>query len=204
MKLKACHCCGLVHQVRKLERNEIARCGRCNWVFESGHADGHVSAQRCLAASLGGLVLYLPAVTLPILEIEKLGHHRSASILGVTWELLLHGNPLVGIIIILFSLVLPLAKLLALVNLSWFGLTHQRHRAFTYHLVEWTGRWSMMDVLLLALLVALIKLGDLVTFHLGPAVIAFAGCVMMSLVASLMFDPHSIWDECDSVPKTEG
>lgn len=203
MKLKACHCCGLVHQIAITQPDQIAYCSRCDSVVESGRSDGRLSAQRCFAATLGGLMLYFPAILLPILEIEKLGHHHSASILGVTWELLLHGNVLVGTIVLLFSLVLPLAKLLALLELSWLGITHRRHQAFTYHLVEWTGRWSMMDVLLLALLVAIIKLGDLVSFHFGPAVIAFAGCVIMSLIASVMFDPHAMWDEVEESGNVE-
>ena len=132
---------------------------------------------------------------LPILEIEKLGHHHTASILGGTFDLIWHGNLLVGIVVLLFSIVLPLVKLLALLELSHIGLTHRRHRAWTYRIVEWTGRWSMMDVLLLALLVTLVKLGDLVSFHLGPAVIAFVMCVVMSLIASVNFDPHAIWEE---------
>ena len=88
-----------------------------------------------------------------------------------------------------------LVKLIALLELSHIGLTHRRHRAWTYHVVEWTGRWSMMDVLLIALLVTLVKLGELVSFHLGPAVVAFVLCVVMSMIASIMFDPHAIWEE---------
>jgi paraquat-inducible protein A len=57
------------------------------------------------------------------------------------------------------------------------------------------GRWSMMDVLLLAFLVMLVKLGSLVEFHFGPAVVAFVMCVGLSMLASLCFDPHAIWDE---------
>ncbi len=69
------------------------------------------------------------------------------------------------------------------------------HRAWVYHVVEWAGRWSMMDVLLLALMVTLVKLGDLVQFSLGSAVWAFVMCVVMSLIASAMFDPHAIWED---------
>ena len=59
--------------------------------------------------------------------------------------------------------------------------------------MEHLGKWSMMDVMLLAFLVMLIKLGDVVHFQLGPAIIAFVSCVAMSMVASLSFDPHAIW-----------
>jgi paraquat-inducible protein A len=150
-----------------------------------------------LAASLGGLLLYFPAIFLPILEIEKLGHHHHTSLLGGTLDLITGGNLLVGLIVLLFSIILPLLKLLALLELSYIGSTQRRHRAWTYRLVEWTGRWSMMDVLLLAMLVALVKLGDLVSFHLGPAVVAFVLCVAMSMTASIMFDPHAIWEESE-------
>ena len=134
-----------------------------------------------------------------ILEIEKLGHHHATSLLGGTIDLLLHGNWFVGLIVLLFSIVLPLVKLIALLELSWIGLTHRQHRAWTYRLVELAGRWSMMDVLLLALLVTMVKLGDLVSFRLGPAVLAFVLCVVMSMVASIMFDPHAIWEESEGL-----
>lgn len=194
--LRACHCCGLVQTVRQLERGEAAHCTRCLSQIDSADRSGLRSSARCFAAALGGLLLYFPAILLPILEIEKLGHHHTTSLLGGTLDLLRHGSWFVGIIVLLFSIVLPLLKLLALLELSYIGITQRRHRAWTYRVVEWTGRWSMMDVLLLALLVALVKLGELVSFHLGPAVVAFVMCVVMSLIASIMFDPHAIWEEC--------
>lgn len=194
-KLRACHCCGLVHRVPHLEPEQEAQCVRCFSAIDSGRRNGLQSSARCLAAALGGLILYLPAILLPILEIEKLGHHHATSLLGGTLDLIWHGSFFVGFVVLLFSIVLPLLKLLALLELSYIGLTHRHHRACTYRIVEWTGRWSMMDVLLLALLVTLVKLGDIVSFQLGPAVIAFVMCVVMSMIASIMFDPHAIWEE---------
>lgn len=193
--LRACHCCGLVHQVPQLDQNDVAQCVRCGSVVDSGMRSGVRSAARCFAAGIGGLVLYFPAILLPILEIEKLGHHHRTSLLGGTWDLITHGNLFVGLIVLAFSIVLPLLKLVALIELSYIGITKRRHRAWTYRVVEWAGRWSMMDVLLLALLVTLVKLGDLVSFHLGPAVVAFVLCVVMSMIASIMFDPHAIWED---------
>lgn len=195
VKLRACHCCGLVHEVAELQPDQEAECVRCKSVVDSGVRSGQQSSARCFAAAIGGLILYFPAVLLPILEIEKLGHHHASSLLGGTIDLIMHGSILVGTVVLVFSIILPLVKLLALLELSWIGLTHRKQRAWVYRLVEWTGRWSMMDVLLLALLVALVKLGDLVAFQLGPAVIAFVMCVVMSMIASVMFDPHAIWEE---------
>lgn len=194
-RLRACHCCGLVHGVPTLKGHQIAYCIRCGSVVDRGRHSPATSSARCLAAAVAGLALYFPAVLLPILEIEKLGHHHTASLLGGTISLIGEGNLLVGVIVLLFSIILPLVKLLALIDLSYLGLTRRRHRAWTYRLVEWAGRWSMLDVLLLALLVSLIKLGDLVSFHLGPAVVAFVMCVLMSMIASLVFDPHAIWED---------
>jgi paraquat-inducible protein A len=195
MRLRACHCCGMVHQVPALQRGEVARCVRCDSRVDAADRSGQASAARCAAATLGALVLYFPAILLPILKIDKLGHHHEASLLGGTLDLLSHGNLFVGVVVLLFSIILPLVKLVALLDLSWISLTGRQHRAWTYWFVELAGRWSMMDVLLLALLVAVVKLGDLVEFALGPAVIAFVLCVAMSLLASAMFDPHAIWEE---------
>jgi paraquat-inducible protein A len=193
--LRACHCCGLVHEVQPLGREQEAQCVRCQSTIDSGRRSGIQSSARCFAAALGALVLYFPAILLPILDIEKLGHHHVTSLLGGTLDLIWQGQYFVGLIVLLFSILLPLVKLIALLNLSYIGLTHQQHRAWTYRVVEWAGRWSMMDVLLLALLVTLVKLGELVSFQLGPAVLAFVLCVVMSMIASVMFDPHAIWEE---------
>ncbi len=193
--LRACHCCGLVHRVPKLTPDQEAECVRCRSTLDSGSRSGERSCARCFAAALGGLTLFFPAILMPILEIEKLGHHHAASLLGGTFDLLQDGNYFVGSVVLLFSIVLPFLKLVALLDLSYIGLTHRKHRAQTYRMVEWTGRWSMMDVLLLALLVTLVKLGDLVSFQLGPAVAAFVLCVVMSMIASITFDPHAIWEE---------
>ncbi|HAC92245.1 MAG TPA: paraquat-inducible protein A [Planctomycetaceae bacterium] len=197
--LRACHCCGLVHHVPRLEINQQALCVRCGSVIDSGNRSGIRSAARCFAAALAGLILYFPAILLPILEIERMGHHHQTSLLGGTLDLIWHGSLFVGVVVLVFSICLPLIKLLALLELSYLGIAKRRHRAWTYRLVEWAGRWSMMDVLLLALLVALVKLGDLVSFQLGTAVIAFVMCVVMSMIASIMFDPHSIWEESAGV-----
>jgi paraquat-inducible protein A len=134
-------------------------------------------------------------VLLPIIEVERLGHRHASSLLVGTIDLFRHGSWFVGLIVLLFSIVFPLGKLVLLLELSLFSLLHRRHKAATYRLMEHAGRWSMMDVLLLAFLVMLIKLGSLVTFHFGPAIVAFVLCVILSMAASLCFDPHSIWEE---------
>jgi len=97
--------------------------------------------------------------------------------------------------VLLFSIVFPLTKIVLLLELSLLEFLHRRHKVVTLRLMEHLGRWSMMDVMLLAFMVMLVKLGDLVTFHFGPAVFAFVLCVSMSMIASVSFDPHAIWDD---------
>ncbi|MCP4505825.1 MAG: paraquat-inducible protein A, partial [Fuerstiella sp.] len=82
-----------------------------------------------------------------------------------------------------------------LLELSLLEVLHRRHKALTLRAMEHVGKWSMMDVMLLAFLVMLVKLGNLVEFHLGPAVVAFIACVAMSMIASLTFDPHAIFED---------
>jgi paraquat-inducible protein A len=74
---------------------------------------------------------------------------------------------------------------------------HTRHRAITYQLVEFTGRWGMLDVLLVAILVATLKLGDLVDVAAGSAAFMFTGCVLLSLIATATFNPRALWPSGD-------
>jgi paraquat-inducible protein A len=139
-------------------------------------------------------VLYLPAILLPILTIEKLGQRHAAGVLSGCLELIKHGSYFVGGVILVFSIMLPLVKFALLLFLCTGQLLREEHQAWTYRVIETLGRWSMLDVLLVAMLVALVKLGDLVQFHIGPGAWFFTLCVAMSIIASTSFDPHAIWD----------
>ncbi|MCA9257638.1 MAG: paraquat-inducible protein A [Planctomycetales bacterium] len=175
-----------------MSERQKAICVRCGAVIRR---QASTASSRTAAAATAAFVLYWPAVLLPILRIEQLGRRSESSVLVGVWELLRHGSWFVGIVVLLFSIVFPLVKIVLLLELSWLGVMHKRHKAITYRVMETLGKWSMMDVLLLAFLVMLVKLGSLVEFQLGPAVWAFVLCVAMSMLASLSFDPHSIWDD---------
>lgn len=190
----ACHCCGRIHRLPKLQADQTAACTRCRSALTL-HGTARQSASRTAAAALGAFILFWPAILLPILKIERLGMSSQSSVLGGILDLLHHGSWFVGSVLLLFSIIFPLAKIMLLLELSCLQLLGQRHKALTLRLMEHLGKWSMLDVMLLALLVMLVKLGNLVEFHLGPAVFAFVGCVTMSMIASLCFNPHSIWEE---------
>ena len=194
MKLHACHCCGLIHQLPELTERQVASCTRCRTLFGNRQL-GKRAAARTAALAVAAFVVFWPAILLPIVEIERLGHRHASSLLFGSLDLLRHGSWFVGLVVFIFSIVFPVTKIVLLLELSLLNLLHRRHKTFTYRLMEHVGRWSMMDVLLLAFLVMLVKLGSLVEFHFGPAVIAFVACVVLSMSASLCFDPHVIWEE---------
>jgi paraquat-inducible protein A len=199
--LKACHCCGMIHSIPELVSGNVAACTRCESVIVRPDSSDKASA-RTAAAALGAFFLFWPAILLPILQVEKLGHRSASSVLTGIVELFSHGSWFVGAIVFVFSIAFPLTKIVMLLELSLLRLSHRRFRSLTYRIMEHAGKWSMMDVMLLAFLVMLVKLGSLVEFQFGPAVIAFVFCVALSMVASMSFDPHAIWEDDDQLDGT--
>lgn len=191
---RACHCCGQIQRLPSLLARQKAVCCRCDAGI-SVPGCRRKSASRTAAAAVAAFVLFWPAILCPILHIEKLGHQQQSSILGGIIDLLSHGSWFVGGVVLLFSIICPLAKIIMLLELSLLEFLHRRHKAMTLRIMEHVGKWSMMDVMLLAFLVMLVKLGNLVEFEFGPAVAAFIACVTMSMIASLSFDPHAIWED---------
>ena len=189
----------MIHAIPALAPGDVAACTRCESVIiRPGSSE--LSLGRTAAAALGAFFLFWPAVLLPILQVEKLGHRSGSSVMTGIVELFSHGSWFVGAVVFVFSIAFPLTKIVMLLELSLLKLTHRRFRSLTYRIMEHVGKWSMMDVMLLAFLVMLVKLGNLVEFQFGPAVVAFVLCVALSMVASLSFDPHAIWnDDDDSV-----
>ncbi|MFM7930225.1 MAG: paraquat-inducible protein A, partial [Pirellula sp.] len=177
MSLKACHCCGQVHRLVDGSDSTLAyACTRCGTTI-ANPARSQRASQRTAAAAMAALLLFPAAIFLPILEIEKLGHRYHSSIVGGIFELYAQGSWFVATIIFAFSIVLPIVKLITLLELCWFRWLEHHHRATAYRIIEFSGRWSMLDVMLLAFLVMLVKLSGIVEFQVGPAVVAFAGCV---------------------------
>jgi paraquat-inducible protein B len=192
MRLQSCHCCGLIQWSPQATGDLCGRCDTHLGPWEVEHGRNRLTIAMCLTA----LVLYLPATTWKFLRIEQLGQLHEASLIQGVKSLLTEGHVFVGVIVLLFSIVLPLIKLSLLMFLCqdrW--QLEPRHRAVTYRFVEHLGRWGMVDVLLVAVMVAFVKLGGLVNFGAGPGVILFGMFVVASLCASLAFDPHCLWAE---------
>ena len=120
------------------------------------------------------------------------------------WE---HGSYPVALVIFVASIMVPLAKLGSLIWLCWSVSRKEtrllRQRTSLYRITEFVGRWSMVDVFVVAILVALIQLGGILTIRPGPAALAFSGVVIITMLAAESFDPRLIWDKLEEKTRDE-
>lgn len=178
-----CPRCGARHRLPAPAIGRLHRCSRCGSRIV-GEAESRLARQRVAALSLGALVLYPLAVGLPIMTLAQFGHARSTSVLGGVSTLWSQGHPLLAAVVFGCSVALPLAKCLALLGLALRpGAAGCPRRSRLVDLLEVSGRWGMLDVLLVAGLVAAVKLGELVRIEPGPGAIAFVGCVSLAILA---------------------
>ncbi|MEM7164040.1 MAG: paraquat-inducible protein A [Planctomycetota bacterium] len=196
LPLRGCPHCGLVQHLPSVSTGEVGCCVRCRQVVARPKGEG--TSLLTAAISLAALILFPLGITLPVLRLEQLGHSADASIWGGSISLLAHGQIAVGVVVLVCSIVIPLLKLAGL-----FALTapipafSRTAKSEIYKWIEIAGKWGMIDVLLVAVLVAAVKLGDLVSVHPGPGVLAFATTVLLSLLASATYNPHAIWETVD-------
>ncbi|MBX3359496.1 MAG: paraquat-inducible protein A [Phycisphaeraceae bacterium] len=194
LPLRTCHSCGLLQRIPICAHGYEARCSRCRSRVRS---DSRVRSLAWPAAfSLAALILFPVAMALPVLVLHKLGHARETTIWQGVVELLSDGHIAVGLIVLVCSVIIPPGKLIAMLLLCGRDrFLERRHQAVTYRIVDWLGRWGMIDVLLVAILVAAVKLGSWVDVTPGPGIVAFAGVVILSMLASAAFDPAAIWED---------
>ena len=152
-----------------------------------------------MAFSLAALLLYAPANLYPILRMERYGVVSENTVWQATVALFRDGEYAVSIIVFLASILIPLLKLAGLFYLS-AAVKLNAHRGMIfrtrlYKSIEFAGRWAMLDVFVLALLVSLVKLQRLATVLPGPGALAFAMVVVFTLLASASFDPQLIWEK---------
>lgn len=187
--LACCHVCG------RLSHHTQQHCPECghHLILRKKH-----SLQVTMALVIAAMILYIPANVLPIMVTSSLGVSSSDTILSGVVYFWMHGDYPIALIIFIASVVVPLAKLLALI---WLCYTVKRGRQQTprrrthlYRITEFIGRWSMVDVFVVALMVALVQLGNLMSILPGPAALAFAAVVVITMFAAKNFDPRLIWD----------
>tara|TARA_B110000503_G_scaffold139000_1_gene226312 strand:+ start:484 stop:1104 length:621 start_codon:yes stop_codon:yes gene_type:complete len=190
--LASCHLC------LKLVSEELHHCPRCGTAVHLRKAD---SMQRTLALLITATILYIPANVLPIMITDQLGNSIESTIIGGVLLLIDMGSIAIAAVIFIASVMVPSGKLLAMYYLCW-SVRHGppsnvNQRTVLYRITEFIGKWSMIDVFVVAILVALIHLDNLLVIRPGAAAIAFAGVVIISMVAAESFDPRIMWDQLE-------
>lgn len=187
--LVACRRCGQVQDIHASE------CPRCHATLHSRSPD---SLQKVWAWMVAGIILFIPANIYPMLITRQLGDETSSTILGGVIDLMHYGSYGIAAIVFVASIVIPLGKFLAIGYLAISVQKksnlnmHQRHKLFDA--VEFIGRWSMIDVFVVAILSALVQLDTLASINPGIAAISFALSVVFTMLSAQSFDPRLIWD----------
>lgn len=187
--LVACRRCGQVHPIK------ARTCERCHGALQSRD---HNSLQRVWAWLIAGVILFVPANIYPMLITNTLVEHSESTIVGGVVELIHHHNYGIAAIVFVASILIPVGKFIAVAYLAISVQSrsvlnmHQRHKL--HEVVEFIGRWSMIDVFVVAILSALVQLDAVATINPGIAAVSFACSVIFTMLAAQSFDPRLIWD----------
>ena len=189
-----CHACGLVQRLEPLPPGAVAECPQCGSLVAKAKSD---SLARTAAFSLAALLLYVPANIYPILRMDFHGIFTESTVWDGCVKLFQDGQWFIAVIVFCASLLVPLLKLLGLFFLVITTKLNSQNfrwaRTRVFKLIEVIGPWAMLDVFLLAVLVALVKLGRISTVTPGPGLLPFASVVVLTILASASFEPKQIW-----------
>jgi len=195
--LVGCHGCGLVNRwPAGLAR---VRCARCNAPLTRRIRR---SVSRSWAFLVAAVMLYLPANLLPIMHVTSLGRVRSDTILSGAEFLLISGMWPLALVVFVASVLVPIMKMVIiaylLISVQLRSPARPLDRTRLYRFTEFVGRWSMVDIFVVAVLVALLQMGAVADVRAGPGALYFAAVVILTMLATFTFDPRLIWD---NVPK---
>ncbi len=193
-----CHECDLALRVPTSARGVAPRCPRCGAAV---HQRKTRSIARCWAFLIAAALCYLPANLYPAMTVVSLGNAQSDTILSGVIYLLSHGLWPLALVVFVASVVVPLAKVVTLVYLLLSVQSCSRwrpaDRTRLYRVTEAIGRWSMVDVYVITILVALVSLGNLATIEAEAGAVFFGAVVVLTLLAAEAFDPRLIWDRAE-------
>lgn len=190
--LMLCHACGIL--VKKVKA-PLQHCPRCN---SQVHLRKKDSLLRTWIYLFMSMLLYIPANLLPIMQTEYIGRINNDTIMSGVLYFLRHGDWPLALIIFVASVLVPLLKIFALlyllITVQLGHVKKRQQRTYLFRVTELVGRWSMVDVFVIALLAALVHLGTLATITPGIGAAAFSLVVIFTLLAANSFDPRLIWD----------
>ncbi|WAC18715.1 paraquat-inducible protein A [Luteolibacter sp. SL250] len=190
--LAGCHACG------KVSPESLGRCPRCGTHL---HIRKPNSIQRTVALLIAATVLYVPAMALPIMTVLEFGGTANKTIIAGMMEFWESGAYPIAIVIFTASILIPMLKIVALVWLcaAATGKVDPSPKILgkVYWLTELLGRWSMVDIFVVAILVAMVQLGAYMRVLPGPGALAFGGVVILTMFAAMNFDPRLLWDQLE-------
>jgi paraquat-inducible protein A len=193
LSLLSCHDCHLL--VKKPFSHTKGHCPRCGAHL---HPRKPNSLARTWALLCAAIILYIPANVLPMTITTSLGTKQADTILSGVIYFMQSGSWEIGAVIFIASVFVPLAKLLILIflllSVQFRSTWRPKDRTKLYRLTELVGRWSMVDIYVVTILVALVRLGALATIEAGPAAVFFALVVVITMFAAESFDPRLMWD----------
>lgn len=197
-----CHVCGQLS--RAVPAAAVSHCARCESVLHARKPD---SLGRTWALLVAAWLLYVPANLLPVMETRSLFGVQQDTIMSGIVYLWLSGSMGLALVVFIASIMVPLLKLLALTLLAasvrWRPLWRPRQRTRLYRIVEVVGRWSMLDIFVVALLAALVQIKALASIMAGSGAAAFGAVVVLTMLAAMSFDPRLIWDPIADVIEDE-
>jgi paraquat-inducible protein A len=187
--LASCHVCEKVTSIAE------GKCPRCGTRLHMRKPD---SITRTIAFLIGGAALYVPANMLPILSTRELGVMTDSTIVEGMIQFWNAGSYPIAIVIFTASLFIPILKIIALLWLCAAAKGWVPHTAKVLGRVYWVtellGRWSMVDIFVVAILVSMVQLGNYMRVTPGPGALAFAGVVLLTMFSAMSFDPKLLWD----------
>lgn len=194
--LAMCHDCGLLVKLPHGHHHEV-HCPRCHAAVHARKTGG---IQRTWALLIAATLLYIPANLLPIMKVSALGSGQADTIMSGVMHLLHGGMWPLALVVFFASIAVPLSKLVAI---AYLLISVQRRSAWRpvertriYRLTELLGRWSMVDIYVVTILVALVQLGALAEVEAKAGAIYFGATVVLTMLAAESFDPRLIWDRC--------
>lgn len=186
---QSCHICGLLNQPGH------KYCWRCHAPL---HTRKPASASRCWAFTIASACLYVPANLYPVMTLTSFGHTNAYTIMGGIIELGQAGLWPLALLVFFASIAIPMLKLVALVfmllSTQVGSIRFLQGRTTIYRIIVFIGRWSMIDVFMVSLLVALVHFGQLANVAAGTGILCFAAVVILTIIAVEVFDPRLMWD----------
>jgi paraquat-inducible protein A len=174
----------------------MAHCPRC-------HSQVYTRIPHSFAQSwallISGFILYIPANILPIMTLYKGGTIRTDTIMSGIINLMNIGMTPIAVIVFIASILVPLLKMLALAMIL-LAVQYKRQcnvciRTKLYRIVEFVGRWSMLDIFVISILLTIVKFNNMASVEVEPAAWIFASVVILTMLAAKRFDSRLIWDE---------